>query len=197
MGKNQKVNSRNSKKQQQIVETAEALFIRYGMKRVTVEEICQKSEVSKMTFYKYFANKMELVKYIWDTWVKDAYKKLDKVEAMDIPFTEKLQLMQKYKLGMTAKMSSEFIDELMQMDFYAASAKKWIQRILQFLTDAQKQGNIRPEIRPEFILAMFNKLNELVDDKQLISLYPNYVEFTREVWDFFYYGIINRDQSEN
>ena len=56
--------SKISKKQQQIIETAEELFFRHGIKRVTVEEICQKASVSKMTFYKYFANKNDLAEHI-------------------------------------------------------------------------------------------------------------------------------------
>jgi len=149
-----------------------------------------------MTFYKYFANKMELVKYIWDAWLEDAYKNLDNVEAMDIPFTEKLQIMLKYKLAMTAKMSPEIIEEFLRMPFYESARKEWIQRVMQFLTHAQKRGDIRPEIRPEFILAVIDKLQELVDDERLKGLYPDYVEFTKEFWNFFYYGIISRNHPE-
>ena len=36
-----------SKKQQQLVITAENLFKKHGIKRVTIEEICQKAGVSK------------------------------------------------------------------------------------------------------------------------------------------------------
>ena len=51
-------------KYQQIVETATDLFMRFGVKRVTVEEICRTAQISKMTFYKYFNNKIELAEYI-------------------------------------------------------------------------------------------------------------------------------------
>jgi AcrR family transcriptional regulator len=181
-----------SKKQQQIVATAEELFFRHGMKRVTVEEICQKANVSKMTFYKYFPNKIELVKHLTHLMLERGEKKLNEVEAMPLPFTEKLRLMQEYKLELTAKMCPEFIEEFMYMGFSGSLRKEWIQRVMRFLTDAQQRGDIRSEIRPEFILVVIDKLNELVDDERLKNLYPNYVEFTREIWDFFYYGIVNR-----
>jgi AcrR family transcriptional regulator len=195
--KNQKVNSRNSKKQQQIVETAEELFFRYGIKRVTVEEICQKAHVSKMTFYKYFANKIDLVKHIAYAGLEKGYKKLNEVEAMPVPFTKKLRTMLEYRLKMMAQMSTEFIDEVMHMDFYPSIQQAWLQRIIEFLVDAQKRGDIRPEVHPEFILIIFNKLNELVDDEHLKSLYPNYVELSREIFNFLYYGILPRTDSEN
>jgi len=186
-----------SKKQQQIVETAESLFFRYGIKRVTVEEICQKANVSKMTFYKYFANKIDLVKHIAYAGLEKGYKKLNEVEAMPVPFTEKLRTMLEYRLEGIAKMSTDFINEFMQTEFYVPINRAWIQRIIQFLADAQKRGDIRPEIHPEFILIMMNKLQELADDEHLKSLYPDYVELSREIFNFLYYGILSRDHPEN
>ena len=183
-----------SKKQQQIVETAEELFLKHGLKRVSVEEICQKAGVSRMTFYRYFTNKIVLVQHIWDQWVEEAYRQLDEVENMPIAFPEKLRLMQDYKLEMTEKMSTDFIEELFRMDFYLTTANAWRQRVMKFLTDAQKRGDIRPEVRPEFMLAILNKLTELVNDESLKSLYADYVELTREIWNFFYYGLINREE---
>lgn len=183
-----------SKKQQQLVDTAEGLFLKHGVRRVSVEEICQKAGVSRMTFYRYFANKMDLMQHIWDQWVEDAYRQLEHIENMSVPFPEKLRLMQEYKLAMTAKMSTDFIEELLQMDFYVTTANVWKQRVMQFLTDAQKRGDIRPEVRPEFMLAIIDKLAELVNDESLKSLYADYVELTREIWNFFYYGLINRNE---
>lgn len=183
-----------SKKQQQLVETAETLFLKHGLKRVTVEEICQKAGVSRMTFYRYFRNKTDLMQYIWDQWIEEAYRKLDQVENMSVAFPEKLRLMQEYKLEMTARMSADFIEELFQTDFYLTTANAWKQRVMQFLTDAQKRGDIRAEVRPEFMLAIINKLTELVNDESVKRLYADYVELTREIWDFFYYGLINRNE---
>ncbi|GAK60773.1 regulatory protein TetR [Candidatus Vecturithrix granuli] len=183
-----------SKKHQQIVATAEELFLKHGLKRVSVEEICQKAGVSRMTFYRCFANKTVLMQHIWDRWIEDAYRKLDEVENMPIPFPEKLRLMQDYKLEMTAKMSTDFIEEVFRMDFYQTSAEAWKQRVMQFLTDAQKRGDIRPEVRPELILVLLNKLTELVNDDSVKHLYADYVELTREIWNFFYYGLINRNE---
>ena len=79
-----------SKKQQQIVETAEELFLKHGLKRVSVEEICQKSGASRMTFYRYFTNKMVLMQHIWDQWIEEAYRQIDEVENMPIAFSGKI-----------------------------------------------------------------------------------------------------------
>jgi AcrR family transcriptional regulator len=187
---------KTSKKQQQIVDTARELFFRYGVKRVTVEEICQKAQVSKMTFYKYFANKTELAKHIILEMFREGWQKLDEVEALPIPFPEKLQKILDYKLDVTAQVSSDFIEEYLTMPFFEHERQKWLARVMQFLTDAQQRGDIRCEIRPEFILVMADKIKEVNEDTRLKSLYPSSIELTRELWNFFYYGIVTRNPPE-
>ena len=55
---------KHNKKYKQIIATSKELFWKFGIKRVTVEEICSQAHVSKMTFYKFFPNKIELAKII-------------------------------------------------------------------------------------------------------------------------------------
>ena len=56
-----------TKKEQDILIAGKKLFFKYGLKKVTIEEICAEANVSKMTFYKYFPNKTALVKKVFDT----------------------------------------------------------------------------------------------------------------------------------
>jgi AcrR family transcriptional regulator len=184
-----KSNQTNSKKHGQIVKTAETLFTRHGIKRITVEEICQKARVSKMTFYKYFSNKTDLVKHISNNWIEEGFEKLDEINALDIPFPEKIEMMFKWKTELVSKMSTEFIEEVLPIDLEYG---KITERFLKFIVDAQKKGDIRPEIRPEFIAAVIDKMHELGRDDRLMRLYPSYMEFNRELRDFFWFGLLPR-----
>ena len=53
------LNTSNSSKEQVIMETARRLFWKHGISRIKVKEICEESEVSKMTFYRLFNNKID------------------------------------------------------------------------------------------------------------------------------------------
>jgi AcrR family transcriptional regulator len=190
MGRNQ--TGKISKKQQQVVVTAEDLFKKHGIKRVTIEEICKKADVSKMTFYKYFDNKMGLVKHIWDNWIEEGFNKLDEINAMDIPFPEKIERMFEWKRAFTSKMSIEFIEDFLQMD---GGIEKVRGRFFDFIIDSQKKGDIRPEVRPEFIMAVLDKLYELARDEKLLEIYPHFIEFNRELKDFLWYGLLPRENA--
>jgi AcrR family transcriptional regulator len=58
------LSTRSQRKVTSIVEQASRLFVRYGFHKVTMESIAQYANVSKVTLYKYFADKMALYEYI-------------------------------------------------------------------------------------------------------------------------------------
>ena len=64
-------------KKNQILHTSKELFWKFGFKRVTIEEICKEAGVSKMTFYKFFPNKLELAKTILDKIFDENIKNAD------------------------------------------------------------------------------------------------------------------------
>jgi AcrR family transcriptional regulator len=55
---------KNNKKFQSTVNKAKELFWKYGIKKVSIEEICAEAPVSKMTFYKFFKNKNDLAEWV-------------------------------------------------------------------------------------------------------------------------------------
>jgi AcrR family transcriptional regulator len=178
------------KKQRQILVTAEELFYKYGIKRVTVEEICREANVSKMTFYKYFTNKITLAQYIWQTKIEGAISKLNEIDALEVPFPEKMERVFEFTKQMTAKMDNEFVKDFIALELDHLGQDKLMQHMLQIVRNAQQRGEIRPEIRPEFLLAMHDKTHELLHDEKLFKLYPDYTAFNREMYDFFCYGML-------
>ncbi|MFC1683162.1 TetR/AcrR family transcriptional regulator [Candidatus Zixiibacteriota bacterium] len=186
-----------SKKQRQIVKTATDLFTRFGIKRVSVEEICQRAGASKMTFYKYFRNKLDLLRHIWREWIDEGYARLDEIDSLEIPFSEKMQKIIDYKTELVSKMSPEFIDQVLHTNPEMTAVLREIfedshRLFMDFVIKAQDRGDMR-KMRPEFVLAVMDKLYELAHDERLRRIYPNHVEFTREINSFLFFGILRAD----
>lgn len=78
-----------NKKYLEIQKTSRELFWKHGFRRVTIQEICEKAGVSKMTFYKYFPNKIELAKTIFTNEVEEGTEKFNRLIEEDIPVAEK------------------------------------------------------------------------------------------------------------
>jgi AcrR family transcriptional regulator len=185
--------NRRSKKREQIVRTAESLFSRFGAKRVTVEEICREAGVSKMTFYKYFPNKVELVLSIRDEWVGEGFRKFDEINAKDIPFPEKINLMTRWKVEFTSRVNAEFIRELASTDDIIEQVKR---RYLGNIKKAQEQGEVRSDIDPEFLWLVVEKLGELVKEERWKSVFSELSQYQQQLRTLLWYGLLTRKEGE-
>jgi AcrR family transcriptional regulator len=183
--------SKHPGKREQIIRTAERLLTRFGSKRVTVEEICREAGASKMTFYKYFSNKIDLVRSIRDEWVEEGFRKFDEINAMDIPYPEKINLMTRWKVEFGARISADFIRELVSIDEVIESAKR---RFLGNITDAQKKGEIRSDIDPDFLWLVTEKLHELIKDGSWNDVLSDFSQFQEQLRTLIFYGLLSRSQ---
>ena len=185
--------TRKTKKRAQIIQTAERLFSRFGAKRVTVEEVCREAGVCKMTFYKYFPNKVELVRNIRDNWVEEGFRKFDEINAMDIPFPEKINLMTRWKVEFTARVNAEFIRELVSIDDVMHRARDCF---LSNISNAQKIGKIRSDIDPKFIWLVTEKFYELVKDGSWKSVFDEFSQFQEQLRTLIFFGLLTRSEDE-
>ncbi|MBC8491488.1 MAG: TetR/AcrR family transcriptional regulator [Candidatus Marinimicrobia bacterium] len=189
------------RKKTQIVQAADQLFKKFGIKKVTVEEICREAGASKMTFYKYFPNKIELVKYMWQQMTDDSMQKLDELDRRDIPFTEKIKVLLKMKEDATSEMGNEYIRDYLEVipelhSFYNQIFSQVMVKFMDMIRRAQERGEVRKSMRPEFFLAVVRQLTELAKDEKLAAIYDNYTEFALEINNFLYYGIMPAPESE-
>lgn len=182
-------------KQEQILIAGKELFWKHGIKRVSVEEICAKATVSKMTFYKYFGNKKELAVAILDQTVGNAIQDFKALIYKDCSFTEKVNQMLKMKLEGTKDISREFIYDIYKnpdlglMPHMEEHSKKSVLLTMEFLSDSQKKGNIRQDIKIDFLMYLFNQMLEMINDSKLNSKYDKPQDLIMEVTEFFFYGI--------
>ncbi len=187
-------------KRKQLIHTAKDLFFKYGIKRVTVEEICREANVSKMTFYKHFRNKNELVK-TWITEMTDeAMERYRALMDSDLPFREKVRETIHMKLEGTDGMSQAFFSDYIPhadpafLDFLHQRMHEMMGLIIQDYARAQKKGEIRQDVKIEFILWYLNKMIDLMEDEALQQMYERPQDLIMEMVNFFFYGIMPRNQ---
>ena len=187
-------------KRSQIIITAKNLFWKFGMKRVSVEEICREAGVSKMTFYKYFKNKNDLAIILITIMQEEAFKKYNTFMNQDIPFKDKVKHSIHFKMEQTDQLSSEFFNDLHKNEDKEITLRfqkifqKGIQIILNDYLEAQKRGDIRNDIKPEFILYFLSHMGDMAKDEKLSKLYDTPQEMIMELTRFFFYGILPREE---
>lgn len=99
-------------KEEQIIEAARELFTSYGYKRVSMDEIAKKANVTKKTVYSYFKSKEELLKYFINEEIKTMKKIVEKTEKQEVTYSEKIHNVI-YKL-LVYKGESKFLKSIMR-----------------------------------------------------------------------------------
>ncbi len=181
-----------------LIKTARDLFWKHGFKRVSVQEICMKAGVSKMTFYKFFSNKTELAKQVFSDEVDDGILKFNMLIDEDISVQEKIEKLILLKAEGTNNISKEFMQ-----DFYlgsepelkafveAKTRKAWT-GVLDSWKKAQQAGIFRDDLKPEFLVQVSFGLVELMKDEKLAGLFSSPQELILEFTKFIAYGITPR-----
>jgi AcrR family transcriptional regulator len=189
---------KQSGKFEAIVSSAKSLFWKHGIRRVTIEEICQDAGVSKMTCYKYFSNKTAIAKYLIEDMFESGIKAYKEIYHSDISYEEKVKKMLDLKMSNAHEMSQELLDDIYKNQDEELSEtietikKRMIGIYLDDIREAQKIKEIREDVKPEFMLYFLNNLTEMLTDQRLVSIYSNPQQMISEVMTFFFYGIMPR-----
>jgi len=103
---------RREQKKQNILEAALALFMDYGIQKVSIAEIAKKANVSQVTIYNYFENKHKLIHDVFIYYVDNAFSNFEIVIKSDRPFPEKIKQIIFNNNGKYQDLSSRLVDFL-------------------------------------------------------------------------------------
>jgi len=185
-----------NKKQEQIVQAARTLFWKYGMKRVSIEEICREAGVSKMTFYKHFPNKTTLALFILKKHYAESMMEYQRIMDSNLSYPEKIERAIELKLKNAQNLSQEFVNELYRngdpdiMGFMQKMVKGSLDKFMTDFRTYQQKGEIRSDVKPEFMPYMLNKMTDMTTDDHFIRLFENPADMVRAISNFYFYGIM-------
>jgi hypothetical protein len=131
---------------------------------------------------------------------EQSLKMYDEIMSQDIPFIDKIRQSIQLKLKQTENISDAFFNdfhrqndpELNRILFEQKTSN--IKAVTDMYLKAQKNGDIRKDIKPEFIVYFLNHLMEIVTDEKLMKLYDNPHDLIMELTNFFFYGLLPGDQ---
>jgi len=181
------------KKKIQLIETAQELFYKYGVVRVTVEEICRTARISKMTFYKHFSDKWDIAKAVLDYLINEGLKMYYQLIEEPIPFDQKVEQILMLSNSQIHALGSAYLDDLMKPDsplneYFTEQQKKVRELSVEFLQQAQEKGLVNTEIKMPIALFMLDRLSELLNHHEFIQIMPDIEERASEIVKMFFHG---------
>lgn len=78
--------------EKRIIKTAESLFNRYGIRSITMDEVCREMRISKKTLYEHVENKRSLVKALLESIFGREENVIARIEAKEVSSIDKLEL---------------------------------------------------------------------------------------------------------
>jgi AcrR family transcriptional regulator len=187
-------------KKGQIVAAGRALFLRLGIRKVRVEEVCTDARVSKRTFYKYFRHKDDLAITVLGELFAEGRTRVEAVLAMDCPIEEKVRQIIAVKSRLASETSAAFYREVVDAEtapgrFVLQEQRKWDERVRRFYADAQARGQIRGDIDIDVLMALIVRIRDLVKDPDLVRLVPDFSLLVETLMKLFFYGIVPRPET--
>lgn len=186
---------RKQKTRAALLEAGGKIFWKYGIRKATVEDICKEAGVSKMTFYRFFENKIVLAEKALTKIYESALQDYNKIMLSEIPFPEKIRQIVLLKHQGTLDISEEFLNDVYRgdepslmglMEKYSEISKKTIREDFE---KAQKDGWIREELKTDFLMYMMDRIGERMFDEKLKAMFHNPHDMLIELTNFFFYGI--------
>lgn len=187
-------------KELDIYEASFSLFAKYGISKVTITELCQEANVSKMTFYKYFKNKQELVlkfvKIVFEGLKENSLKILNDESTDSIKRLSMIALEERKGLN-------DLGDELLNSILTYPEAQEYFEKFREdtwlitkkFIQQKQVEGVLNPNFRPDLLKYFIAKMWEMIADPEVIDLYTNFDEMMSEITEILYSGILSREKS--
>jgi AcrR family transcriptional regulator len=181
-----------------ILAAAERLFYKYGIRKTTVGDICAAAGVSRMTFYNHYRDKVRAAEAVLNKLVDEMIGSYRRVMGQKIPYGERVRQFIELKLAKADDMSSSFVKEIYASPYEELRGllrrrmDENLKVALQEYRKAQRQGHIRPDVKPEFIVAFLNIMSDMVVDERLTRLYPTPKELGAELMNLFFYGVLNQ-----
>lgn len=182
---------------EKILETAGSLFLKYGVKSISMDDIARELSISKKTIYHFFKDKNEMVYLISERFLQEQKDKFDRVQDES---KDPIELL--YGGTLHAREIFEKINPYILFDIRKYYKDAWrlyldFEKNVMFgslvvtLQDGIKKGLFRADIDIQILATLRMEEIKLAFDKDVFpSESFNFKEVQYQILDHFFYGIM-------
>lgn len=184
---------------QRIIEETAALFLKQGIRGLTMNEIAQSMGVSKRTLYEHFSNKEALISACLEYWHQDSCRMYDKIKETDSNPIEVIHQQFRQAVIALGQVNPSLIPDLKK--YHPAIMKKQFQQMqenrlnftTEFLEKGKKQGFFRNETNSEITTRLLYAQVDLLHDSEI---FPPYRFSKADIFREIIFGFIRAISTE-
>jgi AcrR family transcriptional regulator len=180
-----------------IIQGAASLFLKYGIKSVTMDDISRSLGISKKTLYQYFHDKKEIVNKVAKAHLEDEKRNFQIIHENADNAIEKLYRHSLFMRDSFDKMNPVVIYDLKKYYkdawqlFLEYKRDVFLKKMIETLKEGIKQGYFRKNINPEILINLRFEIMQLIADGTLFP--PDQYDFREvhiQLFDHFIHGIL-------
>ena len=180
-----------------IIAGAEELFMKYGVRSVSMDDVARHLSMSKKTLYHYFADKDEIV-----TMVASFHMERHQQQYEGFHTSAKNAIDELVKISSCLKKEMQKMNPSLLFDLQKYHAKAWTawlshkrnyigNSIVRNLEQGIAEGYFRPEINKDILATARLELIQLTFDENIFpSSKYNLAEVHAQIFDHFVYGLL-------
>jgi AcrR family transcriptional regulator len=159
-----------------------------------VEEICREAKVSKVTFYKYFKNKLEVLEDYMTVRLELGMEVFTRIRTADASLPEKMKALIAMKESAVSHFTPVFYKSLLSGDEQVQGfMHRWgatsLSAMRDFLEDGQRSGEIHPDYSIDFLLHIWNSLAETARSEDMMTMFnDDMVKLSTDFLNFLCFG---------
>ncbi len=183
-------------KQQQVLFKSEELFMRYGLKSVTMDDIARHLGISKKTLYEYVDNKADLIGKILDSRVALEQRMMQQIKEESDDAVEEMLKLARYSIQMLRKLSPTAVYDLKKyykdlwMSMESLHLKEAYEIIRNNIERGIEQGVYRNDMDPAIISRLYiGKINQVVDNDMFPTSKYDKANLFKEFFNYHMHGI--------
>lgn len=179
-----------------IIKGSEELFMKYGVRSISMDDIARHLSVSKKTLYQHFTDKEEIITQVSQTHLDRTTNQMNDLREEAENAIDELA-----KISVCIKQNMEEMNPSLLFDLQKYHPKAWAvwmdhkskhiyESVVRNLKQGIEDGHFRTEIKTEIIASTRLMLIEAVFDERIFPKDKfNLVEVHSEIFDHFVYGI--------
>jgi AcrR family transcriptional regulator len=181
-----------------IFESCDKLYREFGVKKITVKQLCQEADINRVNFYKFFKDKYDCFFQWWLKQMDKHTEEMIKIFDSDASFTQKIDKFISQKKSHHSGYSQLFYTDLniLRPNDNPICQKKieYInQRMIQFIISESEKMGIKQRFTADKLLCLYKRVMiDTMSDKEFSSFYSSVDDQSEDLLRFFFFGVIGQ-----
>lgn len=182
---------------ERVLRGAEELFMKYGVRSVSMDDVARHLSMSKKTLYHYFADKDEIVTMVAEYHMACDQKQYEEMRTSSANAIDELVKISGCLKRDLQKMNPSLLFDLQK--YHAKAWSAWLKHkqkyigdsIMRNLRQGIEEGFFRPVINAEILaIARLELIQLTFDDRIFPSAKYNLAEVNMQIFEHFIYGLL-------